>query len=98
MASKRELVSDIFLEATKGMRTTDNYALGEFLMDQIAQNNYLWKIKESWKEIFCDGLNPKVILKRLVEWAERNTYDCNFRATAKTTRIHRAYYDNFFRA
>ena len=96
MATKRELVQEIFFEATTGMRTLENFAAGQFLMDALAAHNSKAYIESNWKDVWYGNKTPKRALKDLVDWAVRNTYNAQLRATPKSKEIHNMYYGNFY--
>ena len=89
--TKETLVKDIFFEATKGLRTLDNYVDGYTLITEIAANNYKWAIA-AWYKAVEDGADPRKVLDEMVDRTERNTYNSNYQPTTKSKAIMQAYY------
>ena len=96
MATKRELVQEIFFEATRGMRTLENFVAGQILMDELAAHNSKSYIESNWKDMYYGNKSPRKVLRDLVDWAVRNTYNANLKATPKSKMIHNTYYSNFY--
>jgi hypothetical protein len=93
--TKIDLVKDIFFEATRGMRTADNFVEGQYLMDEIARNNYKSTIKAAWDDLDEDRKPAHKILGELVDITARNTYNANLQPTPRTREIEYIYYTKF---
>ena len=73
--TKKRMVQEIFFFATEGQRTGDNFAPGLFVIEAIAQNNYLSFIRERYDML--GKVNDKktcarLQLRRLVDQTARN--------------------------
>lgn len=97
MATKRTSVQDIFFAATCGMRTLDNFADAQMLMDEIASNNYKWAI-DSWLEDYQSGKkSAEKVLNEMVEQTIRNLCDRNGHPTTRSWKVEVAYSYHFRR-
>lgn len=89
--TKREMVKEMFLLATQGKRTRDNFADGQYLIDMVAEHNWAWLIKESWEQINLKENNVRSIFNKLCNRAIDNLKGVNFNHTERSLSVQRAF-------
>ena len=89
--TKREMVEEIFLLATKGKRSRDNFVDGQYLIDMVAEHNWAWAIKDWWNQIDLKADNVRDIFNKMCWQAISNLKGANYNHTERSLAVQKAF-------
>lgn len=63
--TKKQMVKEIFFEATIGQRSANNFVQGMGIIDAIAENNYRWVIQRAWDTVNGANIDYARLIARI---------------------------------